>query len=142
MAKTNRNGTIRIGTNVPNVMLTPGVVAVIDKTWTEYGTRVYNEKNTIKLFDNEDQYWKWMERNKKKTFKTKNEDGTETHRTIRYMPRYEVAGLASYDDNIKFQQMTYDETSDKFFTTPRKAQKQVITMAQKNIFAASLGTND
>lgn len=137
MARLNRNGTIKIGTSVPSTLLTQGVVAVIDKTWTEYGTRTYNEKNTVKLFKNENEYWRWMGHNKKKTFKMKNPDGTETHRTIRYMPRYEVVGLASYDNDIKFQQMTYDETSDKFFTTPRKAQKQVVTMAQKNIFAAS-----
>lgn len=127
--------TIHIGTNVPNVLLGAGVIAVNEKTWNEWGTRTYGEKNTIKMFDNEEQYWKWMERNKKKTFKTKNEDGSITFRTIRYMPRYEVAALASYDDDIKFQQMSYDETTDKFFTVPRKAQKQVVTMAQKNIFA-------
>ena len=126
--------TVKFGTRVPNSLLSGGVVAVNEKTWNEWGTKAYGEKNVIKMFDTEDEYWIWMRRNKKKTFKTKNSDGSVTIKTVKYMPRYEVAALASYDDGIKFQQMSYDKTTGKFFTVPRKAQSQVVVMSEKNIF--------
>ena len=94
---------VNIGSKVPNIIFNKKVLVVNEKTWTEFGSQVSGEKNVMTIFANEDDYWKYMRNPKnkgKKTFKTKNADGSVTFKTIRYMPRYEVVALGSYDENI------------------------------------------
>lgn len=124
---------VRIGSKVPAFIMKNRMAAVCERTWTEYGTRVIDEKNVIKMFPNEEEFLEFMSQNHKRTFRTKNADGSVTHRTIKYMPRYEVVALASYDDNLKFQQMVFNPETHKFSPVPRAAKSQFITMSDKNI---------
>lgn len=128
---------VNIGSKVPNIIFNKKVLVVNEKTWTEFGSQVSGEKNVMTIFANEDDYWKYMRNPKnkgKKTFKTKNADGSVTFKTIRYMPRYEVVALGSYDENISFRKVVINKAGDKFSYVPCKASAKDVVMSEKNIY--------
>lgn len=126
---------ITIGSKVGNQIFNRGMIAVDVSEKKEWGTRTSSETHTIKCFSNEAEYWQWMRaaENKRKTIKAVNkETGEVTTKKIRYMPRYEVVALASYDPAVKFEQMILKD--GRWYTTPRKSVDQVVKMGINRIY--------
>lgn len=127
------SGSVKIGTRIPFELLEKGTVAVRMRFWTEFGTREYDEKNTIFLFDNEADYWKYMRSGVKKSGKMKNSDLTVSKTSVSYVPRYEAAALGMYDDNLEWEKMTLADDG-KWVRTKLPSRKMFIHMGNKNIY--------
>ena len=124
---------VNIGSMVSEHVKDLHMICVNVKTQTSYGSKVIKEKNKIFMFKNENEYRAYMKETKRKTVKMANSNGEITKKTIRYMPRYEVVGLGSYDPQIEFFKFEKREDGSWSITYAEK-QNRMIDMSCNNIY--------